>query len=126
MTKRIPFKNYEVGYGRPPKHTRWKKGQTGNRKRIRARSPQPVVEMIDEFFAEEIDIIENGIRRRITNFEAIILQLWRKVMAGNKRAMNVLLKYQEFAASRGGMGGLEVERIIYREKPPEERENQND
>jgi hypothetical protein len=30
-------------------------------------------------------------------------------MAGNKRAMNVLLRYLEFEASRGGLGGVEVE-----------------
>ena len=26
----IPPEKYDVGYGRPPKHTRWKKGQCGN------------------------------------------------------------------------------------------------
>jgi hypothetical protein len=69
--------------------------------------------MIDEFFAGEIDIIENGISRRVSNFEAVVLQLWTKAMAGNKRAMNVFLKYQEFAASRGGMEDVEVvEQVI--------------
>ena len=66
--------------------------------------PKRVVEMIDEFFAAEIDIVENGISRRVSNFEAIVLQLWRKaVTTTSKRAVNVLLKYLEFAASRGGM-----------------------
>ena len=60
--------------------------------------------MIDEFFAAEIDVVENGISRRVSNFEAIVLQLWRKaVTTTSKRAVNVLLKYREFAASRGGM-----------------------
>ena len=100
----IPPKKYEVGYGRPPKATCWKKGQCGNPNRIRKSAPKRVVEMIDEFFAAEIDIIENGISRRVTNFEAIVLQLWSKaVTATSKRAVNVLLKYLEFAASRGGM-----------------------
>jgi Family of unknown function (DUF5681) len=100
-------KNYEVGYGRPPKRTQWRKGQCGNPKRIRKQNPKPVVDMIDEFFAGEIDIIENGISRRVSNFEAILLQLWIKAMAGKKRATNVLLQYQAFAARRnGGMGGV--------------------
>ena len=104
-----PPQKYEVGYGRPPKATRWKKGQCGNPNRIRKRAPKRVVEMIDEFFAAEIDIVENGISRRVTNFEAIVLQLWRKaVTATSKRAVNVLLKYLEFAASRGGMGVFAV------------------
>ena len=74
----ITPKNYEVGHGRPPKQTRWKKGQSGNPKRIRKRTSKPVSEMIDEFFAGEIDIVENGLSRRVSNFEAILLQLWNK------------------------------------------------
>jgi Family of unknown function (DUF5681) len=106
----IPPQKYEVGYGRPPKSTRWKKGQCGNPNRVRKRAPKRVVEMIDEFFAAEIDIVENGISRRVSNFEAIVLQLWRKAVTGtSKRAVNVLLKYLEFAASRGGMGVFAVE-----------------
>ena len=66
--------------------------------------------MIDEFFAGEIDLIEKGISRRVSNFEAVVLQLWIKAMAGKKRATNVLLQYQEFAARRGGgMGGIQIE-----------------
>jgi Family of unknown function (DUF5681) len=106
----IPPKKYEVGYGRPPKATRWKKGQCGNPNRVRKRAPKRVVEMIDEFFAAEIDVVENGISRRVSNFEAIVLQLWRKaVTTTSKRAVNVLLKYLEFAASRGGMRVFAVE-----------------
>ena len=104
---KIKSGTYEVGYGRPPKQTRWRKGQSGN-PTIRKRLPKPVVEMIDEFFVDEIKIVEKGISRRVTNFEVIVLQLWNKVMAGNKRAMKVLLQYKEFAASRGGMPGVEV------------------
>jgi Family of unknown function (DUF5681) len=105
----ISPKKYEVGYGRPPKQTRWQKGQSGNPNRRRKRVSKPIVEMIDAFFAGEIEIIENGIPRRVTNFEAILLQLWTKVMAGNRRAMNVWLNYKDFAATRGELGGVEVE-----------------
>jgi hypothetical protein len=98
----LPPEEYEVGYGRPPKSTRWKKGQCGNPKRVRKKHPKPAVDMIDEFFAAEIDIVEQGTARRVSNFEAIVRQLWIKAVTGpNKRALNVLLKYLEFAASRG-------------------------
>jgi hypothetical protein len=99
--------SYEVGYCRPPKRTQWQKGQCGNPKRIRKQKPKPVVDMIDEFFAGEIDIVENGMSRRVSKLEAILLQLWIKAMSGTKRAANVLLQYQAFAARRsGGMGGV--------------------
>jgi hypothetical protein len=98
----VPPKIYEVGHGRPPKHTRWKKGQTGNPNRIHQRKAKPVVQLIDQFFAAEVTILEEGVRRRITNFKAILLQLATNAVTGNRRALNVFLKYHEFAASRGG------------------------
>ena len=117
--------SYEVGYGRPPKRTQWQKGQCGNPKRIRKQNPKPVVEMIDEFFAGEIDIVENGISRRVSNFEAIILRLWIKAMAGKKRAANVLLQYQAFAARRsGGMGGV-IQTIVGEDASEEEPRGNN-
>lgn len=36
---KTPSEEYEVGYGRPPKQTRWRKGQSGNPNRIRKRLP---------------------------------------------------------------------------------------
>jgi hypothetical protein len=99
--------SYDVGYCRPPKRTQWQQGQCGNPKRIRKQNPKPVVDMIDEFFAGEIDIVEQGVSRRVSALEAIVLQLWRHAVDGSKRATNVLLQYQAFAARRsGGMGGV--------------------
>jgi hypothetical protein len=114
----------EIGYCRPPKHTRWKKGECGNRNRMKKKATgKPALQLLDEFFAREVEIFENSIPRIVTNFEAIILQLWIKAMAGNKRAMNVFLKYQEFAAPRGSMGGLEVVEKIEHLFPEDEEDD---
>ena len=102
--------SYEVGYCRPPKRTRWQKGQCGNPKRIRKQTPKPIVELIDDFFASKIAIVEQGVSRQVSAFEAIAEQLLRHAIGGSKRATSVLLHYQAFAARRsGGMGG-----VIYR------------
>jgi hypothetical protein len=98
--------NYDVGYGRPPEHLQWKKGQCGNPKRRRKREPKSVATLVDEFFAREIEIVENGVELRRTAFEIIFQQLCNKAMAGNTRALNVLNKYADFAASRDPSGGL--------------------
>src|SRR5262245_27504974 len=93
--------NYDVGYGRPPEHSKWKKGQSGNPKRIRkCRDAKPVATMIDEFFAREVTVVENGITQRRSAFEIVYLQLYNKATTGNIRALNVLKKYSNFAASR--------------------------
>lgn len=119
-------KDYEVGHGRPPKHSRWKKGQCGNPNRIHKRRPKKVVQLVDDFFARDIDIVENGISRRVSAFEAISIQLCIKATAGGKRAMSVLLEYQNFTASRGGRRGYEImvvsddyTQILRPYKPPE-------
>jgi hypothetical protein len=89
-----------VGYGRPPKHSQWKKGQCGNPKRIRKREPKPIVAMSDEFLASTHVVVENGISRRRCAFEIILVQLYNKAIGGNTRAFNLLAKYREFAATR--------------------------
>jgi hypothetical protein len=84
-----------VGYRRPPLATRWKKGRSGNPKGRRKHASLGVVKTIDRKFAEEIDIIENGVKRRVSVFEAILLRIWAKEMAGDKRAAAVRMQYQE-------------------------------
>jgi hypothetical protein len=98
---------YEVGYNRPPKHTQWQKGQSGNPKRQYKRAVKGTIELIDEAFADQIDIVENGEARRVSVFEAILMQLWIKEMSGDKRATAVRLKYHEFVAKQNGGGGGE-------------------
>jgi hypothetical protein len=100
--------SYDIGYGKPPRKTRWKKAQCSNPKRIRKRRNKTLVQMVDELFASEIEISQNGVSCRVQVLEAILYQLWCKAMTGSKRATNVLLKYHEFAAKRGHTGGVEI------------------
>jgi hypothetical protein len=108
-SERLNTPSKPVGYGRPPEHSQWKKGQCGNPKRIRKRRAKPVATIIDEFFARSVDVVENGIPQRRSAFEIIYLQLCNKAMTGNARALNVLKKYSDFAASRAPSGGMKVE-----------------
>ena len=104
-------KDYEVGYKRPPQHTQWKKGQCGNPKRQYKRAPKGTVALIDAAFAEQVGVVENGVSRRVSVFEAILIELWIKEMSGDKRAIAVRLKYQEFGASQGGPREFIIERV---------------
>ena len=94
--------NDAVGYGRPPLATRWKKGQSGNPRGRRKNASLGVVETIDRMFAEEIDIVESGVKRRVTVFEAILLRVWAKEMAGSKRAAAVRMQCQELVPKPTG------------------------
>jgi hypothetical protein len=69
------------------------------------------VALIDAAFEAEIDIVEKGVSRRVSVFEAILIQLWIKEMSGEKRATAVRLKYQEFVASRAGPRPIVIEHV---------------
>jgi hypothetical protein len=92
-----PSHEYHVGYGRPPKETRWKKGQSGNPKRRYPARSHNTVEMIDRFFSTQVGLSVNGEEKKVSTLEAIILQLWLREIAGDRRALDVRLKYEAFA-----------------------------
>ena len=87
----------DVGYGRPPKRTRWKKGQSGNPGRQYPAHSKSTVEMIDKFFLKPVEVTVDGETKVISTLEAIVMQLWLKEVSGDQRALKVRLKYQEFA-----------------------------
>lgn len=98
-----PSSKYEVGYGRPPKRTRWKKGQSGNPQRRYSSRSYSTVEMIDRFFSKSVEVRMNGDEKKVSTLEAIILQLWLKDVAGDRRALDVRLKYETFARENSEM-----------------------
>jgi hypothetical protein len=87
----------QVGYGRPPKKTRWKKGQSGNPNRRRPRRTYGTIEIIDKLFQSPVEITINGEANKISALEAILQQLSLKEIQGDRRALRARLKYQEFA-----------------------------
>jgi hypothetical protein len=91
-----PDDAYEVGYGRPPKETQWKKGQSGNAG-AKKRRPAAVatVEIIDRLFVKPVEIVENGVARKVSILEAILMRLWAAELSGSKRAGKVRLQFQE-------------------------------
>jgi hypothetical protein len=93
-----PSDGYKVGYGHPPRETRWKKGQSGNPRRKKTKRPESTIATIDGLLLSPIKITLNGEAQRVSTLEAIVFQLFQKAIAGSGRAFRTLLKYQEFAS----------------------------
>ena len=82
--------DYEVGYGKPPHHTRFKKGQSGN-PRGRSCGSKNLSTLLSEALNEPVIVAENGGRRKISKRQAIIEQLVNQSAKGDWRAAKLLL-----------------------------------
>src|SRR5205085_3792481 len=83
-------RDYEVGYGKPPRHTRFTKGQSGN-PRGRPRGAKNLKTLLSEALNECVIVTANGGRRKVTKREAIITQLVNRSATADWRAIKILL-----------------------------------
>jgi hypothetical protein len=83
-------RNYEIGYGKPPPHTRFKKGQSGN-PRGRPAGAKNLKTLLSEALNEMVVVTENGGRRKVTKRRAIITQLVNRSATADFRAIKILL-----------------------------------
>jgi hypothetical protein len=90
-------KGYEIGRGRPPKATQWKKGKSANPGGRSSPRPTGLLEMIDKLLLTSIRITRDGVSKRVTTLEAILEQLWSKGIAGDRRARAVYFRCLELA-----------------------------
>lgn len=95
--------NYEVGFGRPPKQTRFKPGQSGNPKG-RPRGRKNVHTILEETLYRLVPITENGRKRKVPAIQAMFLGLLRKSLDGDLRAFSQISKLMPMlqAASAAG------------------------
>jgi hypothetical protein len=87
-------RDYEVGFSKPPKHTQFHKGRSGNPKG-RARGSRNASTLLDEALSERVIVAENGRRRKVTKLEAVLTQLVNKAAQGDHRATRLLLEWTE-------------------------------
>ena len=83
-------RDYEVGYGKPPRHTRFAKGRSGN-PRGRPRGAKSFNTLLSDKLNEPVTVAENGGRRKISKREAIVTQLVNRSAAADFRAIKILL-----------------------------------
>jgi hypothetical protein len=89
MDDETRFSDYEVGFGKPPAGTRFKKGQSGNLKG-RPKGTLNMATVLARTLREKVIINENGQRKVITKLEAAVKQLVNKAASGDLRALRHL------------------------------------
>jgi Family of unknown function (DUF5681) len=94
-------REYAVGKGRPPQHTRFQKGQSGN-PTGRRRGSKNVATLLEQVLSERVIVTENGKRKAITKLEAMLKQLANQAASGDHRAIKLLIPLADTClASRG-------------------------
>ncbi len=86
-------KDYEVGRGKPPEHTRFRKGRSGNPKG-RPKGRRDFNKEIEEVLSAPVTVMENGRPRKVSSRKAALLRLREKALKGDGRAMD---RYLELA-----------------------------
>jgi hypothetical protein len=81
--------DYGVGYGKPPRHTRFVKGQSGN-PRGRPPGARNFATLLNEALNERVLVTENGGRRKVSKRQAIVTQLVNRSATADFRAIKIL------------------------------------
>jgi Family of unknown function (DUF5681) len=87
--KEEPTTDAQVGYKRPPKHSQFRKGQSGNPSG-RPRGTRNRDTVIEEELNRIVTIHQNGRPQKITLFQAAAKQLVNKAATGNLAAFKEL------------------------------------
>jgi len=83
--------DYEVGYQKPPKATRFVKGQSGN-PTGRPKGKKNWATALHEALEEKVTIVENGKKRQVTKLDAAIKQMINQAATGDKASMRHLMQ----------------------------------
>ncbi len=83
-------KPYQVGYGKPPKHTQFKPGKSGNAKG-RPKGAKNLKTELAEELAEKIPLKEAGKLKKVSKQRAMIKSLAAKAISGDSKAAALIL-----------------------------------
>lgn len=98
--------DYEIGYGKPPKHSQFKKGVCSNplgRPRRRASS---IGEVVQDVLNGTTNIPNKGRMRRGSRLELVIHRHFVAALSGDVASAAMLLKLREHGLKYGDSGPL--------------------
>jgi RNA polymerase-interacting CarD/CdnL/TRCF family regulator len=93
--------NSTSGYKRPPLHTQFKPGQSGNPSGRPKKKGTTLVEALERELSRKISVVEGGERQKITKLDAIVKQQTNKAASGDVKATALLLGILEKRESEG-------------------------
>jgi hypothetical protein len=116
--------NYDVGYGRPPIHSRFKKGecQRNSMGRRGKRKPNEFANVIHDVLSEIVEYREGRRTKRASRQELLIRRIFDAAARGDVRSADALLKLRAHAETHKDTGPLIIHIINDPESDGEYRE----
>ena len=97
--------DYEVGYGKPPRHSRFRPGQSGN-PAGRPKAVRNLATLAEIELNKLVSVREGGVVRRMTKRQALMASTVNKGLQGDLRATSYVFVLEQKAqdASQGKVG----------------------
>ena len=99
-------KDYEIGYGHPPRRSQFAKGTSGN-PRGRPKGARSLTDRFEKALNERVTIDENGSRRTVPKSDAVMKQLVNKAASGDFRSIKLILERAGPLSERGRQADLQ-------------------
>ena len=116
--------SYDVGYRKPPVHSRFAPGRSGNPKG-RSKGAKGFAAELERELAAKITITENGQRQRVTKLAGMIKSLVAKAIKGDTRAFANIHALRSPQAREGEASATDqsIDLMIMEEFAKQVREN---
>ena len=104
--------DYEVGYGKPPKHARFKKGTSGNPRGGSRPKRLDLGEIWRRALSQKVTATIEGKTRRISKLDAAVVQVMNKAASGDPQALKMVLTIHQLVDGPGGTSGSTLEQLL--------------
>ena len=84
----------QVGYGRPPVHSRFKPGHSGNPKG-RPKGQRNLASEIARAMAMPVPVTVNGRRKNVSTMTALLWRLREKALGGDHKSLQLLINLHQ-------------------------------
>ena len=101
MGKNVDDSRYNIGFAKPPEHSRFRKGCSGNA-RGRPRGTLNLATILERVLQAKVTIDENGVCRTVTKLELAIEKLVDLAVKGDLAALRLLTTLVASSAENHG------------------------